>query len=178
MHASPKKALVRKAAPTTLVPPLDAPRRFRQTILDFRTLHLPRDVALALSEAFWHRLGAGPMQTILDHWARVRFFGRFNAETRAVRRLADLQGDILLRYVEWLNAQTTAQRAPLAKATRASTYISILKLLQWLVRCRPGLLGPLDWPIRPFPWRNRDSRGRRALAAACLRELLKACEQD
>ena len=136
-RAAPKKTLSRKAAPTTLVPLLDAPRRFRQTVLDFRTLHLPRDVAAALSEAFWHRVGAGRLQTIMDHWARIRFFGRFNAETHAVRHLADIQGDILLRYVEWLNVQTTARGTPLGKATRASTYISILKLLQWLVRCRP-----------------------------------------
>ncbi len=177
-RARPNKALSRQAAPTTLVPPLDAPRRFRQTVLDFRTLHLPRDVASALSEAFWHRVGAGRLQTILNHWARIRFFGRFNKETRAVRRLADLQGDILVRYVDWLNVQRTARGAPLGKATRASTYTSLLKLLQWLARCRPGLLGPIDWPINPFPWRNRDTRARGAISAARLRELLKACEHD
>ncbi|HEY0745694.1 MAG TPA: hypothetical protein VGD63_03275 [Steroidobacteraceae bacterium] len=177
-RARPKKPLTRRTLPTTLVPPLDKPRRYRQTILDFRTLHLPRDVASVISEAFWHRLGAGRLQTIFDHWARIRLFGRFNKETRALRRLADLKGDILLRYVEWLNAQRTAEGAPLSKATRASTYISLLKLLQWLVRCRPGLLGHIDWPVRPFPWRNRDSRARRGISAAQVREILKACEQD
>ncbi|MGH8219468.1 MAG: hypothetical protein ACREUT_13040 [Steroidobacteraceae bacterium] len=177
-RARPKKVLLRRPAPTTLVPPLDAPRRLRETILDFRTLHLPRDVATVLSEAFWHRIGAGPLQTILDHWARIRFFGRFNQETRAVRRLADLQGDILIRYVEWLDAQTTASGTPLGKATRASSYISLLKLLQWLVRCRPGLLGPIDWPVNPFPWRNRDTAARRTISAGQLRDLLKACEHD
>jgi len=168
----------RRMAPTTLVPPLDRPRRYRQTVLDFRTLHLPRDVASVISEAFWHRVGAGRLQTIFDHWARIRLFGRFNAETRALRRLADLKGDILVRYVEWLNAQRTAQGAPLSKGTRASTYISLLKLLQWLVRCRPGLLGHIDWPVKPFPWRNRDSRARHGISAAQVREILKACEQD
>jgi hypothetical protein len=103
-NARLKKGFSRRSAPPTLVPPLDAPRQFERTVLDFRTLHLPRDVASALSEAFWQRIGAGPVQTILDHWARIRFFGRFNHETHAVKSLADLQGDILVRYVEWLNA--------------------------------------------------------------------------
>jgi len=173
-----RKALSRRAAPMTLVPPLDAPRRFRQTVLDFRTLHLPRDVASALSEAFWHRHGAGRLQTIFDHWARIRFFGRFNKQTQAVHSLTDLQGDILVRYVEWLNVQRTAHGTPLGKATRSSTYTSLHKLLQWLVRCRPGLLGPIDWPINSFPWRNRDTRGPRAICASQLREILKACERD
>jgi hypothetical protein len=173
-----KKVLKRRTAPTTLVPPLDNPRRYLDTVLDFRTLHLPRDVASVLSDAFWHRLGAGRLQTIFNHWARIRFFGRFNEETRAVRRLADLEGDILLRYVEWLNAQKTAQGAPLSKATRASTYISLRKLLQWLVRCRSGLLGHITWPVNPFPWRNRDTRARRGISASQLREILRACEHD
>jgi hypothetical protein len=146
--------------------------------MDFRTLHLPRDVAGALCEAFWSRVGAGPLQTTFDHWNRLRVFGRFNQETRAVRRLSDLQGDILVRYVEWLNAERTARGRPLGKATRSSTYTSLLKLLQWLVRCRPGLLGTIDWPVNPFPWRNRDARSRRTIGAAQLRELLKACEHD
>jgi hypothetical protein len=168
----------RPAGPITLVPPLNSPRRFRDTVLDFRTLHLPREVAAALSEAFWHRIGAGRLQTIFDHWARLRLFGRFNSETQAVRRLADLQGDILLRYIEWLNVQRTARGTPLGKATRSSTYTSLLKLLQWLVRCRPGVLGPIDWPINPFPWRNRDRGARQVISASQLREILKACERD
>jgi hypothetical protein len=131
-----------------------------------------------LSEAFWYRLGAGSQETILDHWGRLRFFGRFNKETEAVRRLADMRGDILVRYVEWLNAQRTAQGTPLSKSTRASTYTSLLKLLQWLVRCRPGLLEPIDWPINPFPWRNRDARLTQTISASLLREILKACEHD
>ncbi len=173
-----ERARRRSAAPIPLVPPLDVPRRLRSTVLDFRLLHLPRDVARALSEAFWHRVGAGRLQTILDHWARLRLFGRFNEEQRAVQSLADLQGDILVRYVEWLNAQRTARGSPLGKATRSSTYTSLYKLLQWLVRCRPGLLGSIDWPINPFPWRNRDTHGRRALSAMQVREILKACEQQ
>jgi hypothetical protein len=172
----PRKVLTRRAAPITLVPPLDKPRRYRQTVLDFRTLHLPRDVASVISDAFWHRAGAGRLQTIFDHWARIRFFSRFNEETHSLRRLADLKGDILVRYVEWLNVQRTARGRPLSKATRASTYISLLKLLQWVVRCRPGLLGHIDWPVKPFPWRNRDTRARRGISAAQVREILKACE--
>ena len=172
----PRKVLTRRAAPITLVPPLDKPRRYRQTVLDFRTLHLPRDVASVISDAFWHRVGAGRLQTIFDHWARIRFFSRFNEETHSLRRLADLKGDILVRYVEWLNVQRTARGRPLSKATRASTYISLLKLLQWVVRCRLGLLGHIDWPVKPFPWRNRDTRARRGISAAQVREILKACE--
>jgi hypothetical protein len=177
-NARLKKGFSRWSAPTTLVPPLDAPRQFERTVLDFRTLHLPRDVAAALSEAFWQRIGAGPVQTILDHWARIRFFGRFNHETHAVKSLADLQGDVLVRYVEWLNAQRTARGTPLSKATRSSTYTSLHKLMQWLVRCRSGLVGSIDWPINPFPWRNRDTRGRRAIPASQVRDILKACEHD
>ena len=70
-NARLKKGFSRRPAPTVLVPPLDAPRQFERTVLDFRTLHLPRDVASALSEAFWRRIGAGPVQTILDHWVRA-----------------------------------------------------------------------------------------------------------
>jgi hypothetical protein len=177
-NARLKKGFSRRSAPIMLVPPLDAPRQFERTVLDFRTLHLPRDVAAALSEAFWQRIGAGPVPTIIDHWGRVRFFGRFNHETQAVKSLADLQGDILVRYVEWLNAQRTARGAPLGKATRSSTYTSLHKLLQWLVRCRPGLVGCIDWPINPFPWRNRDTRGRSAISASQVRDILKACEHE
>jgi hypothetical protein len=174
----PRKTSSRGSAPRTLVPPLDAPRRVLRTVLDFRTLHLPRDVASALSDAFWHRIGAGPLQTTLDHWGRIRFFGQFNQQTHAVRRLADLQGDILVRYIEWLNAQRTARGTPLGKATRSSTYSSLQKLLQWLVRCRPGLLGPIAWPVNSFPWRNRDTCRRNTISASELREILKACEHD
>lgn len=172
------KALRGAAGTRVLVPPLDAPRRFRETVIDFRTLHLPAEVATVLSDAFWHRLGAGRPQTILDHWARIRFFGRFNKETRAVRSLADLQGSLLSRYVEWLNRQRTERGTPLSKATRSSTYTSLHKLLQWLVRCRPGLLGPIDWPINPFPWRNRDTCGRSTISASELHQILKACELE
>jgi len=172
------KAQARSPTATVLVPPLDAPRRLCRTVIDFRTLRLPAEVATALSEAFWQRLGAGHEQTILDHWARIRFFGRFNKETRAVRSLADLQGSLLSRYVEWLNRQRTERGAPLGKATRSSTYTSLHKLIQWIVLCRPGLLGPIDWPINPFPWRNRDTRGRSTISASQLREILRACERE
>ena len=110
-----------------------------------------------------------------------RAFACSDASTRRqtlCRASSDLRGDILLRYVEWLNAQRTVRGTPLGKATRSSTYTSLYKLLQWLVRCRPGLLGSIDWPINPFPWRNRDTRGRRALEARQVREILKACEHD
>jgi Phage integrase family len=177
-QARRKKTFSRTPAPTTLVPLLDAPRRLQRTILDFRTLHLPRDVASALSEAFWHRIGAGPRQTILDHWARIRLFGRFNQDTQAVQGLTDLQGDILVRYVEWLNVQRTGRGTPLGKATKAATFTSLHKLLQWLVRCRPGLLGTITWPVNSFPWRNRDTRRRGAISASQLRMILKACEGD
>lgn len=147
-------------------------------MLDFRTLQLPHDVASALSDAFWHRIGAGPLQTTLDHWGRIRFFGQFNQQTHAVRSLADLQGDILVRYIEWLNVQRTARGTPLGKATRSSTYSSLQKLLQWLVRCRPALLGPIAWPVNSFPWRNRDTCRRSTILASELRAILKACEND
>ena len=173
-----RKAPRRSAPATTLVPPLDVPRSFQRTTIDFRTLHLPVDVAKVFSDAFWHRLGAGPVQTILDHWARLKFFGRFNKETDAVQSLTDLKGDILVRYVEWLNAQRTARGTPFGKATSSSTYTAVLKLLHWLTRCRPGLIGPIDWPVNPFPWRNRDTAGWRTISAVLLKDILKACEHD
>jgi hypothetical protein len=82
--------MTRHTVPTTLVAPLDKPRRYRHTVLDFHTLHLPRDVAPVISDAFWHQVGAGRLQTIFDHWARIRLFSRFNEETHALRRRADL----------------------------------------------------------------------------------------
>ena len=44
----------------------------------------------------------------------MKFFGRFNKETDAVQSLADLEGDILVRYIEWLNAQRTAPKRSIA----------------------------------------------------------------
>jgi hypothetical protein len=51
-------------------------------------------------------------------------------------------------------------------------------LLQWLARCRPGVLGALHFPFNPFPWRNRDSRRTQKLSAQALRAILRACERD
>lgn len=173
-----KKVPSHATGPTTLVPPLNAPRRLSKTLLDFRTLHLPSDVAVILSDAFWQRFGSGPRQTIRDHWYRLKYFGRFNKETRAIRSLRDLQGNIVVRYLEWLNAQRAVRGTPLGKSTRCTRYMTICNLLEWVVRCQPGLLAPIDWPVNPFPWRNRDTRGRQPINASQVREILKACEHD
>jgi hypothetical protein len=47
-----------------------------------------------------------------------------------------------------------------------------------LQRCRPGLLGEIDYPINPFPWKRWDYRRFAKLSAQDLRAVLKACERD
>jgi hypothetical protein len=47
-----------------------------------------------------------------------------------------------------------------------------------LERCRPELLGQLDYPSNPFPWRNREHRQHARLSPAQLHAILGACERD
>jgi hypothetical protein len=51
-------------------------------------------------------------------------------------------------------------------------------MLQWLLRCRPGVLGEIEFPVNPFPWKNRDVRRVDKLSAQDLKAILKACERD
>jgi len=156
----------------------DAPRRVRRCVIDFSSLPLPVDVRLALADAFWNHFGARPHLQILTLWTNVRVFVRFAMECGLLRSLADVHYGLLVRYVEWLNAQRRGNGQCWTKSSRASAYTTLRTLLQWLVRCRPGTLGEVHFPFNPFPWRNRDSRGVRRLGARDLRAILKACERD
>jgi hypothetical protein len=158
--------------------PTDGPRKVVKTIIDFRTLTLPHDVRLALADAFWNHLGARTPTAICYAWQRVKLFARFVDETAAVRRAADLNGPLLIRYVEWLGRQRSQTGEPWGKVTRSAAYAVLRKLFQWLERCRPGLIEPMEYPFNPFPWRNRDARHRRRLPPQQLRAILRACEDD
>lgn len=159
--------------------PLDEPRKVRRTTIDFRALGLPKDVRHALADAFWNHVGPrGPTATHLQ-WGHLRCFGRFVAQTRSVRRLEDLDRALLLRYVEWLGQQrSTFSGEPLSKSSRSVAYTVLRKLLQWLERCRPGLIKPINYPFNPFPGRRREARPRRRLSIEELRAILRACEKD
>ena len=157
---------------------LDAPRCVRRTVIDFSSLPLPADVKLALADAFWNHFGARSPQQILTRWANVRVFIRFAVSCASLQSVADIHNDLLMRYVEWLNALCRANGEPWTKSSRSSAYTTLRMLLQWLVRCRPGVLGDLHFPFNPFPWRNRDSRRIQKLCARDLRAILKACERD
>jgi hypothetical protein len=158
--------------------PLDGPRQLRQTLIDFCALGLPADVSHALGDAFWHHFGGRPHRTILTHWTHLKMFARFVTETTALRALSELDGRLLGRYVEWLNRQCRPSGSSWSKSTRAGAYTTLRKLLQWLERCRSGLLPAIEYPFNPFPWRNRDSGRFARLSATQLRGLLRACERD
>ena len=71
-----------------------------------------------------------------------------------------------------------ARTAALAKSSRSGAYTALRKLLQWLERCRPGLVAPIEYPYNPFPWRNRDTAAIGKIPVGQLRAILKACERD
>jgi hypothetical protein len=123
---------------------IDAPLRLGDVVVDFGTLALPEDVRCALADAFRNHYGARLPRSAQDSWRRLKIFGRFVAETHPVRSLADLRGEVLARYVEWLNTQRAANGAPWSKPTRSAVYGTLSKLLQWLERCRPGLLARIE----------------------------------
>jgi hypothetical protein len=154
------------------------PRRLGHCVVDFRSLSLPADVSQALAEAFWNHYGVRPPHSAELSWRSLKIFGRFSGETHAVHRLVDINGALLARYIEWLAGQRGSRGQPWSKATRCATFGTLRKLLQWLERCRPGLLTPLEYPYNPFPYRNRDRRRRHKASAQDLRSLLKACERD
>ncbi|WP_142915265.1 site-specific integrase [Klebsiella pneumoniae] len=85
---------------------------------------------------------------------------------------------MLVRYVEWLNAQCRPDGKPWTKSGMAGPYSALRKLLQWTERCRPGVLATIEYPFNPFPWRNRDAARRGKMPARELRAVLRACEAD
>ncbi len=176
-RALPARAAV--ATLTGLQPPRhDAPRLVCRTLVDFSALDLPEDVRLALAEAFWGHFGIRSERSICSLWFDIKTFARFARESGAVGGVGDLHRDLLVRYIEWLNGQCRADGRPWTKACRARTYTTLRTLLQWLERCRPGLIASIEYPFNPFPWRNRDEQPRSAIPPGELRAILKACEAD
>jgi hypothetical protein len=155
-----------------------APRRIKRTVIDFRTLALPNDIQRALADAFWNHLGSRPPTTILHGWQQIKIFPRFLGETQPIDSLADLDREVLSRYIAWLNQQSTENGMPWSKSTRAVAYGTLQRLLRWLQRCRPGRLQPIEYPVNPFPYRNRDRGSRGRLSPEHLRDILRACERD
>jgi hypothetical protein len=153
-------------------------RQVRNTRIDFASLGLPVDVTHALADAFWHHFGVREARLVLVPWANLKVFGQFALDTAALASLADVHRGLLARYVEWLLARRRANGQPWTKSSCASAYTALRKLLQWLERCRPGVLSPMEYPYNPFPWRNRDSARVRKLPAVQLRAILKACERE
>jgi hypothetical protein len=118
------------------------------------------------------------MLDVRTYWHHLEIFARFVVQTRAVRNLSDVGSDLLLRYIEWLNKQHSEDGEPWSKGTRYSTYMTLRTMLQWLLRCQPGVLGEIEFPLNPFPWKNRDVRRVDKLSAQDLQAILKACERD
>ena len=156
----------------------EAPRTVLRTVIDFGALSLPRDVRRALAEAFWCHFGAQAPRCVITRWFYIKTLDQFARESGAIASLADVHRGMLLRYIEWLNTQCRPNGQPWTKSGRASAFTVLRKLLQWLERCRPGLIVDIDYPFNPFPWRNRDARPRSKMSAGELRELLRACEAD
>lgn len=156
----------------------DAPRIVRKTVIDFSSLCLPVDVKRALAQAFWEHLGERSPRSVKSCWTSMLTFNRFAAESGAIRSLADLHRRMLLRYVEWLNAQQRIDGTPWAISTRSGVYGALRQLLRWLERCRPDLIDRIDYPCAPFPGRGSDRPPRVTLTARDLRAILRACEAD
>lgn len=183
---APRRERIRRVLPRSGGPaglgrseqPMQPPRRLGGVVVDFGSLELPCDLRQALADAFWHHYGPRRTHTAVNAWFRVRVFARFVLETRAARSLADLNTELLARYIEWLSRQRGANDTFWSKRTRSVTYGTLRKLLHWLARCRPGLFSPIEYPCNPFPWRNRDGPRRPKVAAAEVRALLRACERD
>jgi len=177
-HRRMNRVLRHPASTRPLSVHVHEPRLVGRTWIDLSLLVLPTDVRDALAEAFWGYRGARSSATLCGYWHHLRTFARFVAETGAVRRLRDVNSETLLRYVEWLNRQRTADGEPWKKGTRHSTYMSLRALIQWIQRCRPGLLEEIAFPYNPFPWKNRDRQRMETIPTQQLRAILKACQQD
>jgi hypothetical protein len=175
-----KRVLLRLEGPAA---PHDAARqltskRIKRTVIDFNTLALPKDIQRALADAFWNHLGSRPQSTILHGWQQIKIFPRFLVETQPIDSLAGLDRELLSRYIAWLNQQRGESGVAWTKSTRAVAYGTLQRLLRWLQRCRPGLLQPIEYPVNPFPFRNRDRGSRGRLSPEHLRDILRACERD
>ena len=91
--------------------------------------------------------------------------------------MSDVNSAMLARYLEWLNRQVGPDGTPWHLTTRGAAYSGVRTLLRWLQRCRPGLLGTIDFPRNVFPLRH-TAKKRSGLSPQVLRAILKACEQE
>ncbi|HEY6928009.1 MAG TPA: hypothetical protein VI653_31315 [Steroidobacteraceae bacterium] len=154
------------------------PRTLRRTVIDFRSLQLPAPLTKALAEAFWSQHKARSLSTMYTYWYHLKIFARFARERRVRLSLTDISGALLIHYIEWLNKQRGKSGKPWSQQTRSCPYVSLCALLQWLQRCKPGLLGSIEYPHNPFPGRNRSARQVERVSTQTLRTILKACERD
>jgi hypothetical protein len=156
----------------------DRSYKILRTTVDFSSLKLPQDLRAALSEAFWSQAPARSPHTLRSYWHSVLVFDRFVAQTHCLACLGDIRRELFVRYVEWLNTQRRSDSKPWSKGTRYAIYLGLVTLLQWIQRCRPGVLGEVEFPHNPFPWKNRDTRRHPSLSAEQLRAILRACEEE
>ncbi|MBI3369333.1 MAG: hypothetical protein HY021_13085 [Burkholderiales bacterium] len=159
-------------------PRFDTPRLVRKTLVDFSSLSLPDDVRQVLAQAFWSHVGVRSARSIRTQWSSMLTFNRFATESGAIASLPDLGRVMLVRYIEWLNLQRRADGSPWTLSTRAAVYGSLRRLLQWLERCRPDMVGAIEYPYSPFPGRGRYSLPRATPSAGELRSILHASEAE
>lgn len=150
----------------------------RNTEICFAKTNLPSDVYRLFAEAFWSHFGINPDNSIIVAWANFRIFLRFTIESGEISSVRDLDSSLLRNYVVWLNAQTKSDGVQWKKSSRYGAYAVLKSLLSWTERCRPGILSKIEYPINPFPWRNRDTPAMERISATKLREILRACEKE
>lgn len=156
----------------------DSPRKIRRTIIDFRSFHLCENLRVALADAFWGHYGVRSADSIKSAWSAIQTFDIFVEASGLNLDIPDVDSALLTRYIEWLNKRCRLDGKPLSQRSRAGPYVVLCKLLRWLIRCRPGALGDIDFPFSPFPWRDRDCKPIRKISAQQLSDILKACETD
>ena len=157
---------------------LDAPRRVGTRLVDFSRLALPRDVRLALAEAFWSHAEVRSVDTLLGYWHGINNFTRFVVETKAISALHELSTETLVRYIEWLNRRVRQDGVPWSAVTRAQAYYAMRTLLRWLQRCRPHLLSRIVFPMRVYPGKESAKRRLPPLPPQAVRAILRACEAE
>lgn len=155
----------------------DAPRRLGPTLIDFSRLPLAPVLRRALADAFWNQERVRSEESLRGYWHSLKTFGRFAQETKAVRGFSDVNSAMVGRYLEWLNRQVGPDGTPWHLTTRGAAYSGVRTLLRWLQRCRPGLLGTIDFPRNVFPLHHTALK-RSGLSPQVLRAILKACEQE
>ncbi|MDN6856644.1 phage integrase SAM-like domain-containing protein [Pseudomonas sp. CAN2814] len=152
--------------------------RIRETTIDFSLLNLPKDIEIALSETFKTHCSALSKDTTITYWRNLRVFSKFLETDGKVRRVEDLNGEMLRRYIRWLNRQTSMDGREWTKQSRAAYYTTVKSLLKTALLTRQFVLHDIDFPNNPFPWRNRDTPARKRLSADHLKQILDACTKE